>query len=98
MDKKTTGIVCWLTLIGWLIAFLAGDKENSKFQLNQSLNLLIVSTIISILQSAISGLVVSIILWLISVVVFVFWIIGFVRAIKEEETPLPIIGGIQLIK
>lgn len=37
MDKKTTGIVSYITLIGWLIAFCAGDKEGAKFHLNQSL-------------------------------------------------------------
>ena len=31
MDKKTTGIVSYITLIGWLIAFCAGDKEGAKF-------------------------------------------------------------------
>jgi hypothetical protein len=29
---------------------------------------------------------------------FVFWIMGLVSAIKEEEKPLPYIGGIQLLK
>lgn len=33
MDKKTTGIVSYITLIGWLIAFCAGDKEGAKFHL-----------------------------------------------------------------
>ena len=36
MDKKTTGWVSYLGWIGWLIAFLAGDKEGAKFHLNQS--------------------------------------------------------------
>ena len=30
MDKKTTGIVSYITLIGWLIAFCAGDKEGAN--------------------------------------------------------------------
>lgn len=34
MDKKTTGIVSYITLIGWLIAFCAGDKEGAKFFIN----------------------------------------------------------------
>ena len=37
MDKKTTGIVAYLTWVGLLIAFIAGDKEGAKFHLNQSL-------------------------------------------------------------
>ena len=75
MNKKTTGIVSYITLIGWLIAFFAGDKEGAKFHLNQSLVCLVCS-----------------------IALFVFWIIGLVRACKEDETPLPIIGGIQILK
>ena len=41
MDKKVTGIIAYLTLIGWLIAYLAGDKEGAKFHLNQALVLAI---------------------------------------------------------
>ena len=37
MDKKTTGIVSYITLIGWLIAFCDGDNEGAKFHLKQSL-------------------------------------------------------------
>ena len=51
MDKKTTGIVSYITLIGWLIAFCAGDKEGAKFHLNQSLVLYLASLINSIIIS-----------------------------------------------
>ena len=27
MNKKITGIVSYITIIGWIIAFLAGDKD-----------------------------------------------------------------------
>ena len=33
MDKKTTSIVAYITLIGLIIAFCAGDKEGAKFQI-----------------------------------------------------------------
>ena len=35
MDKKITGVVGYITWIGWLIAYLLGDKEGAKFHLNQ---------------------------------------------------------------
>lgn len=56
MDKKTTGIVSYITLIGWLIAFCAGDKEGAKFHLNQSLVLYLASLINSIIYFAHSDL------------------------------------------
>ena len=37
MDKKVTGIVAYLSWIGLIIAFCAGDKEGAKFHLNQAL-------------------------------------------------------------
>ena len=35
MDKRTTDIVAYLTYVGLLIALVAGDRERSKFHLNQ---------------------------------------------------------------
>ena len=34
MDTKTTSIVAYITWIGLLIAFCAGDREGAKFHLN----------------------------------------------------------------
>ena len=36
-DAKTTGWVAYLTFIGLIIAFCAGDREGAKFHLNQAL-------------------------------------------------------------
>lgn len=33
MNKKTTGIIAYITWIGWIVAFCAGDKEGAKFHL-----------------------------------------------------------------
>lgn len=37
MDKRTTDIVAYLTPIGLIIALLFGDRERSKFHVNQAL-------------------------------------------------------------
>ena len=37
MDKKMTGIVAYITLIGLILAFCIGDKEGAKFHINQAL-------------------------------------------------------------
>lgn len=96
MTKKTTSILAYITLIGWLIAFLAGDKEGAKFHLNQALVLWLANIINGIIGVIpVVGTIVSLI---ISIVIFVFWIMGLVSACKDEEKPLPIIGGIQILK
>lgn len=101
MDKKTTGIVAYLSWIGLLIAFLAGDKEGAKFHLNQSLVLVIVSVagglasgILTVIIPLVGGLVSAVI----SVFVFVCMILGIISAVKEEEKELPLIGQIKILK
>ena len=43
MDARTTGIVAYITWIGFLIAICTGDKEGAKFHLNQALVILLFS-------------------------------------------------------
>ena len=82
MDKKITGIVGYLTWIGWLIAFLAGDREGAKFHLNQSLVLLIANLINSIL----SAIHVPFIPGILGLVLTVFWILGlFMQSRKKKK-------------
>ncbi len=95
MDKKVTGILAYITWIGWLVAFFAGDKEGAKFHLNQALIVNIAQIIIGVL-----GVIpfVNIVAGLLGIFVFVCWIIGLIAACKEEEKEIPLIGGIQILK
>ena len=43
MDKRTTDIVAYITWIGFLLAVILGDKESSKFHINQALVILLFS-------------------------------------------------------
>ncbi|MBD5542374.1 MAG: hypothetical protein HDR00_14530 [Lachnospiraceae bacterium] len=88
MDKRTTGIVAYITWIGLLIAFCAGDKEGAKFHLNQAL----VIFLFSLLS------VIPCIGWLWGIFMLVCWVMGLIAAINEEEKPVPVIGGIQILK
>ena len=88
MDTKTTGIVAYITWIGLLIAFCTGDKEGAKFHLNQAL----VIFLFSLLS------VIPCIGWIWGIFMVVCWIMGLIAAINEEEMPVPLIGGIHLIK
>ena len=89
MDKKVTGIIAYIGLIGWLIAYLAGDKEGAKFHLNQALVLALGELIVGWIP-VVGGIL--------SLVLFIFAIMGIVSAAKEEEKELPIIGGIKILK
>lgn len=88
MDKKTTGIVAYITWIGLIIAFCAGDKEGAKFHLNQALVVFLFS-LLSIIPCV--G-------WIWGVFMLVCWIMGLIYACKEEEKEVPLIGKIRIIK
>lgn len=49
MNKRTTDIVAYLTWVGLLIALVAGDRDASRFHLNQSLVIWLTGTICGIL-------------------------------------------------
>ena len=92
MNKKATGIVAYIYFIGWLIAFLAGDKEGAKFHLNQALVLWVINIACRILSLVLGGIpvvgtIVGIVVFVAGIFLFVCWILGLVHAIKEEEKP-----------
>jgi len=88
MDTKTTSIVAYLTWIGLIIAFVAGDKEGAKFHLNQALVIFLFALI---------GII-PFIGWIWSIFIFVCWIMGLIAAINQEEKEVPLIGKIRILK
>ena len=96
MDRKTTGIIAYIALIGWIIAYLAGDKEGAKFHLNQALVLAIAEIILGIFK--VIPVIGGIITLVGGIFLFVCWIIGFVAACKDEEKEIPLLGGIKILK
>lgn len=90
MDSKMTSIIAYITWIGLVVAFCAGDKESelSKTHLNNALILVIASIICGIIPF---------IGWLCEIAVLVFWIMGLISAIKGEAKELPLIGQIHII-
>lgn|SRR5690606_4884488 len=93
MNSKTISIISYITIIGWLVAYLIG-KDNldslSKYHLRQSLGLAIAGFILNLVS--ISILFLGMIANLIGILVLIFMIIGIINAANEEMKPLPIIG------
>ena len=85
MDAKVTAIVSYIGWIGWLIALLAGQKDDpfAKHHLNQTLIL---------------NLIALIPLGITQIFAFVLWIMGLVNACSGEAKPLPLIGNWHLLK
>ena len=101
MDTKTTSWVSYITFIGWIIAYCAGDKEGAKFHLNQSLIiwlgflcLLLCGWLVTLIIPILGALTV----FAAYIFLIVAWVMGLIAAIKQEEKELPLIGQIKLLK
>lgn len=96
MNKRTTDVVAYLTWVGLLIAFIMGDREESRFHINQSLVIWIASTAIGIVTRW-----VPLLGWLVGLVGGLFcalcWFIGIVNAAQGVEKEVPLLGQFRLL-
>lgn len=86
MSSKTAKILSYITWIGWLVAFFSGDKDNDP-ALKQHLNQALICNIVAIIPLGITQLAAS---------VFAIW--GLIKAISDDDEPLPLIGQWTIIK
>ena len=92
---KICAILAWFFPIGLIWFFVDENMKKNKFaafHVKQSLVLAIAAIIINVV-----GTIIPVIGWFIilpvgNLIVFVFFIIGLIRAINGEEKELPIIG------
>lgn len=93
MNNKTISIVSYITIIGWLVAYLIG-KDNldtlSRYHLRQSLGLAIVGFILNIIS--ISILFLGVVVNIIGILLLILTVIGIINAANGEMKPLPVIG------
>ncbi len=101
MDKKTLSIISYITIIGWIIAYVNYNKLEqkdslTKFHLKQSLGIAILGIVLSIVLTIIGSVVPTIasILSLANLAIVVLWVLGIMNASNEKETPVPIVGSL----
>ena len=84
MNRKTTNILAYITVIGLILAVVLGDRENCKFHINQSIVIWLFS-----LLTAVPGVGK---IW--GIFMFVCWLIGLIGAVQDKETLIPLLGNI----
>jgi uncharacterized membrane protein len=96
-NGKTTAIVSYITLIGWLIAYFGMNKPKTSlgsYHIRQSLLLHIVTFALNIILTIFASFLP--ILGTLSLIVFVgyivFVVLGAIAASNSEEKPLPVFG------
>lgn len=97
-NGKTTAIVSYITIIGWLIAYFAMHKSNrtslGSYHLRQTLLLFICAVVYQIIIRIVITAVpaIGLVLSLVGLVFLVLWVMGLIAAINGEEKPMPLIG------
>jgi len=98
-QNKVMGILAylsWLVIVPWIAA---KESPFARYHTNQGLVLAIVEIawwILSAILTAIATAAYS--LGFLAVIGVISWILGIVNAAKGEMKPLPIIGGIKILK
>lgn len=101
MDEKTMAIISYITIIGWIIAYVQLSKNKSQlalFHIRQSLFLMLFAFGICIVQLLVTfipylGHIISISLGLVLLGFLVLWVFALISAVNGEEKPLPIFGN-----
>jgi uncharacterized membrane protein len=91
-EGKTMAIISYITIIGTLVAFIMNQNKRNyfaAFHIRQALGIFLTGLIVNFLQRYIDYNWVDILL---SMGVFVLWIIGLISAIQGEEKTVPLLG------
>jgi len=99
-DGKTVAIISYLSIIGWIIAFVMHGSNKTTlgaYHLRQTIALFVISLCTWIVQVLLVfipyiGWTLDILLIFVYIGLFVLWIIGFVAALNGQEKPMPLIG------
>lgn len=96
-----------MAIIGYIIPILffiplvtdAKDSVFAKYHANQQLNFLLFAVVGYIVSSILMVVLIGFLLYFLMMIAsIVFMIMGIINAAKGEMKPLPLIGGINLIK
>lgn len=106
-NGKTVAIISYLSIVGWLIAYLAFHNEKKtelgSYHLRQTLlfyiacfGVYIIWSVIVVafllsLSLSLAGLA-WVLSWVLYIGVIVLWIVGLIGAINGEKKPIPFIG------
>ncbi|OXA83176.1 import component protein [Flavobacterium hercynium] len=98
MNKKTLSILSYITIIGWIIAYVKSKDLTPKsdlvnYHLKQGFGIFLLSLATNIILSIVVTIVPS--LYFLSYVgyaIFILWIFGIINAVNEQKKPIPVIG------
>lgn len=101
-NDKVFGILSYIGIL-WIVGLAAGKTEFAKFHANQGLVLFLAELVLGIVCGILSaipviGFIGGILSGLVSLASLVLMILGIVNVAQGEMKPLPVIGGITIVK
>jgi uncharacterized membrane protein len=92
-EDKTVAILSYLTIIGFIVAIFM--HQNNKTELGAFHLRQVLGMVVTAIAGSVCG-VVPILGWIVwffvVLVLFVFWVIGLLSAVKGEMRPVPVLG------
>ena len=95
-SNKIMAAISYIWILFLVPLFAAKDDAFARFHANQGLLLFLASIVLGII--GVIPVIGTIIALVGGIVTFVFMILGIINALKGEMKPLPLIGGIEIIK
>lgn len=95
MNNKTLSIVSYITLIGWLVAFIMGKKKADgflRYHLKQGLGLAVFWLVLGIILRILMAVTHIGLLGILGFIPLILAVIGIINAANEVQKPLPLIG------
>lgn len=102
------GVLAYLGILCLVPLLAAKDSQFAQFHAKQGVTLFAIEIGIVVLQWVIGFIaimggfgffaLISLVLWLVWLGVLVLSIIGIINAVGKKMTPLPVVGGIKIIK
>ncbi len=91
-NGKTVAIIAYITLIGWIIALIMNNGNKTalgSYHVRQSLGIMCVAVVLSILGGFLG-------IWILSTIInlalLVLWLLGLISAVQGEMKPVPVLG------
>ena len=97
MSIRTASLLCyWFLFVGWLVSYFLADNKNPylRFHLNQSLIFWVIELVLTFIVRQFPYSFLAMLAEILAGVVFVFWLIAFIGACKNQTKYAPLFDKI----
>ena len=98
VDAKLTSILCYLSIVGWIVMYCIGDKEGAKDYMNQAFAIQIAGVVLGMVGMIGLPFPVGMIVGLLTTALGILNVVCLIAAATEKYINIPVLDQIQIIK